>query len=488
MSNTLAALALMSALAHPVGPTDTLPRLLQTRLDLDVQVDYGSGTVGGSATLTLRNDGISILEIVPLQVGRLMTVEAVSDGDGQPLSFRQDIVTFTDWPAFQVNQVVVELPGGLRPDDEMVVAIEYGGVLVGYTETGMRYVRDHVDREFTILRTDAFAFPTVGVPSLEGLRSLPRGDFDFSARITVPADLTVAAGVEPVSREIHGDEATWLFEGVRPVPFLNIAIAPYETIASESVRIFHFAADGDGARRLRDQVGLAMERYGAWFGVSMPDGRVTIIEIPEGWGSQASLAGGIIQTADAFRDTTEVSQLYHEIAHLWHPTETDLPPDRWNEGFATYLAMRLEAELDPRTDLKESMEALAARQVKRIGSPAVPMSAYGEHAQTDLSYGTGALMFYVLQRSLGQPALDAAVGRYISDYRDSGSTTEEFVDSMMGAGGATAKAVFDDWLFSTRWLDRLNAGEPLDDMIDAYRAGRPAEAPPSRNGTRLAPD
>jgi hypothetical protein len=472
MSSTLTALALIGALAHPVGPTDTLPRLLQTRLDLDVRVDYESGTVGGSATLTLRNVGTSMVETLPLQVGRLMTVEAVDDEDGRSLSFRQDIVTFTDWPRFQVNQVGIELPAGLRPGEETVVAIEYGGVLVGYTETGMRYVRDHVDREFTILRTDALAFPTVGVPSLEGLRSLPRGDFDFSARITVPADLTVAAAVEPASREVHGDEATWRFRGVRPVPFLNVTIAPYETLDAEGVRIFHFAADGNGARRLRDQVRLAMNRYAAWFGVSIPDGRVTIIEIPEGWGSQASLAGGIIQTADAFRDATETSQLYHEIAHLWHPAETDLPPDRWNEGFATYLAMRLEAELDPETDLRESMEALAARQVRRVGSAAVPMSAYGENEQTDLSYGTGALMFYVLQRSLGQPALDAALGRYIRDYRDSGSSTEQFVDSVIGATGATARAVFDDWLYSTSWLDRLNAGVSLDDMIAAYRTGR----------------
>lgn len=39
-----------------------------------------------------------------------------------------------------------------------------------------------------------------------------------------------------------------------------------------------------------------------WFGPIDADPQLTVIEIPEDWGSQASVASGIIQTADAFRD------------------------------------------------------------------------------------------------------------------------------------------------------------------------------------------
>jgi len=472
MTLSAALIAVLSAFPTPGQPADTIPRLLQTALHLDLRVDYEAGTVGGIASLTVRNTGEASITTIPLQIGRLMRVETVSDGAGPELSFTQDVIQFSDWPSFQVNQVVVALPGQLAPGAERTVAVSYGGVLVGYAETGMRYVRDHVDREFTILRTDALAFPSIGVPSIAGLRALPRANFEFSARITIPKELVVAAAVSPSGRKELGGEATWEFAGTEPVPFVNIAIAPYETLEADGVRIFHFAEDAEGAERLKRRVIQTMDAYGTWFHAEKPEGAVTIIEIPEGWGSQASLAGGIIQTADAFRTIGAMSQLYHEIAHLWHPPDTDVPSDRWNEGFATYLAMRLEAELDSGSDLASSMDALAERQRGRAGSSPIPLSQYGENNLTDLSYGTGALMFYMLQESLGPALSDATLGAYISSFRLTGSSTQEFVESVAAANPSVAAAVFDEWLYTTRWLDRLNSGESLADLIESYRLGR----------------
>jgi len=467
----IAALAAIGFSAVLSLPVDTIPQLLQTDLALDLRVDYDAGTVAGTATLTLRNIGADPIPIVPLQIGRLMTVKGIEDAEGHPLAFQQDVLQFSDWPLFQVNQISVELPQALLPGEEQTVAVEYGGVLVGYTETGMQYVRDRVDRDFTILRTDALAFPSVGVPSIAVLRNLPRNDFSFSARITVPSNLTVAAAVPADSRDELDGETTWEFQGNQPVPFVNIAIAPFETLDSDGLRIFHFADDVEGALRLSKRVQETMSQYSAWFGTGKPDGLVTIIEIPEGWGSQASLSGGIIQTADAFRDMRAMSQLYHEIAHLWHPMDTDVPSIRWNEGFATFLAMRLDAQLDPESNnLARSMEALAERQRARYSDP-VPMMEFGERNLTDLSYGTGALMFYVLHESLGPTTSDAALGSYIQQYRESGSSTEDFVGSITTANPAIVSAVFNDWLYTTTWLERLESGESLEDLIESYRAG-----------------
>ncbi len=462
----LGAIGVGAALSLPV---DTIPQIVQTDLALDLRVDYDAGTVDGTATLVLRNIGPDPIAVVPLQIGRLMTVADIRDADGRPLVFHQDVIQFTDWPRFQVNQIGVELPQALFPGEEQTVAVEYGGVLVGYTETGMQYVQDRVDRDFTILRTDAFAFPTVGVPSISGLRALPRRDFNFFARITVPSDLTVATAVPPESRDEADGETMWVFRGDQPVPFVNIAIAPFETLDSDGVRIFHFVDDVDGALRLSERVGETMSQYSAWFGTGKPDGLVTIIEIPEGWGSQASLSGGIIQTADAFRDMRAMSQLYHEIAHLWHPMDTDVPSIRWNEGFATFLAMRLDAQFDPDADLASAMESLAERQRARYSDP-VPMMEFGERNLTDLSYGTGALMFYMLHESLGQRISDAVLGSYIQQYRESGSSTEDFVGSIKEANPAIVSAVLSDWLYTASWLNRLESGESLADLIESYRA------------------
>jgi len=144
---------------------------------------------------------------------------------------------------------------------------------------------------------------------------------------------------------------------------------------------------------------------------------------------------------------------------------------RWNEGFATFLAMRLDAQLDPESNnLARSMEALAERQRARYSDP-VPMMEFGERNLTDLSYGTGALMFYVLHESLGPTTSDAALGSYIQQYRESGSSTEDFVGSITTANPAIVSAVFNDWLYTTTWLERLESGESLEDLIESYRAG-----------------
>jgi len=451
-------------------PEDTIPQLVQTHVSLDVQVNYDAGTVAGSARLVLRNTGSDPIPVVPLQVGRLMTVTAVHSEDGQPISYSQDVIQFSDWPRLQVNQIHVALGEDLLPGEELVLTVTYGGILVGYTESGMSYVRDRVDRKFTILRTDAFAFPSVGVQSISGLRSLPREDFSFAAKITVPTGLTVAAAVSPTAIEDADDVTTWTFRGGDPVPFLNIAIASYDTLNAPGVRIYYFPDDREGAARLSERVQQTMDSYGVWFSTPRPDGQTTIIEIPEGWGSQASLAGGIIQTADAFRDLGEMSQLYHEIAHLWHPPEMDLPSIRWSEGLATFLAMRMEADIEPAVDLRTSAEALAERQRGRQAGNPIPMVEFGERDLTDLSYGTGALMFYVLYESLGVDVADQALGAYIRQYRETGSSTAEFVESMMIANPHVVGAVLDEWLYTTTWLERLEAGETLAELIESYRA------------------
>jgi hypothetical protein len=50
----------------------------------------------------------------------------------------------------------------------------------------MRYVKDHVDPVFTILRSDAFAFPQPGVPSEAANRQAGLRNFDYDLHITVP--------------------------------------------------------------------------------------------------------------------------------------------------------------------------------------------------------------------------------------------------------------------------------------------------------------
>jgi len=461
-------IALLASVMQTAGPP---PAVIQRALELDVRLDYDEGTVAGTARLTIENLGTARLDTIPLLLGRLMAVSGVRTGGGDPVPFSQDVVTFTDWPRFQVNYVRVVPHTALAPGARTVLGVSYAGTLVGYTETGMRYVRDRVDRDFTILRTDALAFPRLGVPSVAAWRAMPRGDFEFGARITVPPDLVVAAAVPETERVPAGDDVTWVFAGREPVPFLNITIAPYRVLQSGALRIFHFADDGDGARTVLAGIEHAIDLYTTWFGPLDHAPALTVMEIPEGWGSQSSLAGGIIQTADAFRDPRAMPQVFHEIAHLWHPVDTDAPPVRWNEGLATFLQWRVAAALDSAVLLDQAMAHTARSLLQRLSSEtrSVPMIAYGSAGLTDLSYLTGAVMFYLAYETLGPERFDAVLGAYYRAHPHTGTSTRAFADWLTGAEPGLRGTILEDWLFTTRGIGRLEAAEPLSAMVESYR-------------------
>lgn len=465
-------LTLLASIAQHAGPP---PAVVQRQLELAVRLDYDAGTISGTARLTVENVGPSRLDSIPLLLGRLMTVSRISDAVGAALPFSQDVALFEDWPSYQVNRIWVVPHTPVAPGAQAVLAVDYAGTLVGYTETGMQYVRDRIDHEFTILRTDALAFPRLGVTNARALRAMPRSDFRFGARVTVPQSLVVATAVPETERITDGEDVTWVFVGREPVPFLNITVAPYRMLGTGGVRVFHFAEDAHGAQTVLDGIEQAISLYNGWFGPLARPPALTVMEIPEGWGSQSSLTGGIIQTADAFRDPRAMPQVYHEIAHLWHPVDTDAPPVRWNEGLATFLQWRVAEALDSTASLDAAVERTAQRLAGRLtpDTRTVPMIDYGSAGLTDLSYAVGALMFYLLYETLGAEGFDAALGSYYRAHSHTGTTTREFADWLTEVAPALRETILEDWLFSTRGIERVTSGESLASMADEYRRAMP---------------
>jgi hypothetical protein len=467
-------IALAVTVASACDAQETSPqgqRLLLTGLSLDLRVDYAERSLQGSATLRVRNLADRPARNVSLLLNRLMTASRVVDGQGSNLPFIQRVAVFDDDPSRQVTQIVVT-PGRLiAPRDSVTLTVTYGGILTGYTETGSLYIRDHVSPEFTIIREDAYAFPVLGVLSSRANRSSPREPFSFSARVSVPTGLVVAMGGSRGERLDQDSIVTWRYHSAAPVPFLNITIAPYRVAETSGARIFHFAADSMGATVLRDAVAGALSQFGKWYGPlsSLPD--LAVMEIPEGFGSQASLTAGMILTADAFRDRAQLRQLYHELSHLWNPPDNDRPSPRWNEGLATFLQWRMASELDGwkdwETRTNSSVQTLL-RRCPQLACDSIAFIDYGKAGRTDMSYSVGFLMFYTLHELLGADAFDRVYRGFFQRYREQGVTTAELAAAFREAD-ARSDRVLSDWLLTTRWYARLSAGETLVQMIETYR-------------------
>jgi len=444
---------------------------LLTRLGLNLTVDYSRRMLGGEATLTLRNTSGHPVREVSLLLGRLMDVSRVTGSERTNLSFTQRVERFSDDLSYQVNHLTVRPTRPVAPRDSVILTVGYQGVLVGYTETGSLYIKDHVSPEFTIIREDALAFPVAGVPVGTANRATARGLFPFEAKITAPLNQVVAMGGVRIAAERHDSLITWHYRSIDPVPFLNIVVAPYRVMEIAGARIFHFAEDSSGAAQVATAITGAVARFTRWFGPLHRTPSLTVMEIPDGYGSQASLASGIIQTADAFRARTELRQLYHELSHLWNTIDRDSPSPRWNEGLASFLEYRLAAELDGWNDWEGLLTRRVTSLLRRCLPPArcdtVPLARYGEAGMTDFSYGAGLLLFFALDKVLGPETFNRAYRDYLQAHPNGGSTEE--LAAAFRSSGTAAEPILQEWLFTPRWHARLAAGETVLQIMEGYR-------------------
>jgi len=442
---------------------------------LDLRVDYATPRLSGSIVYDLENWTTHPARTVSFLVHRLMDVAQVHNGAGRPLRFTQDVVRFRDDPMRQVTQVVVTLRRPVPPGAKTTIRLEYGGYLSGYTEVGWLYVKDHIDTAFTIIREDALAFPVIGGISDAANRKRPRPDFFYDASVTVPSRYVVAMG-GVATRTSHPDgTVTWRYVSGAPSPFVNVAIAPFDTIASAGVRIYYFQDDSAGARRLMANAQLGLRTLEEWLGPRHGDLSLAITEIPDGWGSQASAVGGIIQTASAFRDSTHVGELYHELSHLWNTRDLDNPSPRWNEGLATFFETLMRERLNGWTGRPEYYHRRIANLRTAVAADStlrrVPFIDYGTRGMTGASYRVGDLMFATLYDVVGSERFNEIIGGYFQRFRD-GGTTRDFVGFATQQEPGLSR-LFDDWLFSTRWTERLSA-DSVSGIAALYRAVPPS--------------
>jgi len=441
--------------------------------DLHLTPDFVNSGLTGCCVLTVENRSGKPLPYIPLLLYRALFVDRSRDENGRKLRFRQGVSSFRDWGEYQANAIQVYPSRPLAPGESATIQLDYHGWLMGYAETGMRYIRDRVQEDFTILRPDCLVYPSVGVPEWAANRSAGLQWFDYTLRVTVPPEYTVANGGREVERIAGVGGVTWAFRNIRRAWRMDAAISRYRVLRKGNSRVYYFPEDEAGARRVMQAMNDALGRYSGWFGPLEDFRGFAVIEIPEGWGSQADVTS-IIQTAAAFRNPDNLHQVYHEISHQWNVEAIDPLPSRLeSEGMATYLQYRLLEEIGGRKGaLEKGVRHCLERFRRQCGdNPAaadVPMADYGSHKLTGLSYTKGMVFFALLNRFMGDDAFGAAVGSFYRRYHRDGATLEQFTDHFQSNSPRDLRGLFRDWIYesrSSRWI--LN-GEGWKELKNRY--------------------
>ncbi|HSG97134.1 MAG TPA: hypothetical protein VLA11_04015 [Woeseiaceae bacterium] len=450
---------------------------LSLRLDLEQHGPSAPlNTLSATAEITFINRNESPVTRVPVILYRLLQVEAVRNYQAEPLGFTQRLGRLENWERYQANVVTIDLDRPLPAGSQTTIEIDYTGQVVGIRESGMLYVQDSLDPDFTIIRAESAIYPHLAEPTMDSLQyRFGRGGdvFDQIISITVPDDVVVASGLVLSDRQSKDGFSTWQYHSRDPNTQIILPMAPYEVIEMAAVRIFFFSEDKEGAQRVAKGIGDAMMLFEDWFGDLAEDSSFAVVEIPEWYGSQA-LRPTVILDARAFRSPKSMPELYHEISHFWNVRDPALAASRWEEGLAMYLQEIVQRELDEDAEDLGSTWSSAFRGLKRQLDEHpeyrdVPLIQAGERNLTSvLSYRGGQLMFALLDRRLGRERLLEVLGAFYQAYVISGATSEQFAEFVVSQAPGASR-IIEEWFFGSAYSELVLAEPDFDALVLRYQ-------------------
>ena len=369
----------------------------------------------------------------------------------------------------------------------------------------------------------------------DGTLQPPSDDFplqipaaNYSASITVPADVTLACGADHVE---SGDEATdedskdVTYQVSNDAPARTIAIAAskdYKRFALDDLKIpieVYYLPGHDETARLfatyaDDIIKSYVGRYGAY-----PRSRLTIVENPNQQGLSMA-ADGIVWLSDLFFSHRNVTLpgilnrlsefvLAHEIAHQWWGIGigVDLNAQNWlSEGMAQYLSITYFedkfGEFGPNlfdTQGKGLLENFVASQFgfanlreHQIELPYIEQVERGfdeaiikpqkdvkyDNATAVRLYDKGYLVARAIASAIGRDTFQKGLHDAAAQYMHKQITLAEYQKLMEKESGQSLSPLFDTWLrdettvdYSVKIISRKHDGDEYVTVVQVTRDG-----------------
>jgi len=447
-----------------------LPYVTHYRIEADLDPKSHAGEF--VAELRLQNFGAAPVEEIPLLLYRLFVVDKV-EYQGKTAAFRQAVVTDQDDKTLQVNLVRVALSPALPPGGSGVVRLKYQGELHGYTEV-WAYVHDTIAPDYSLLRPDTFFYPVVSLPSAAS-RFREKRDFTYEVTTCVPPGLTVAAGGRASQAKPKGKNTCFGFTSLGPTWRIDVAAAKFSVKSDPSGQFRAYVLPGHeaGAERVIEAVIRSTDYYSELFGRPEQTG-YTVIEIPNGWGSQAS-DYYFLQSAAAFEDPKRISEVYHEIGHGFgvEPAASVQRSRFFDEAFASYfesLAVRhFEGEPAFQQDMERSRSLFRKWVEYDRKYAATPIADYGLYEMGNLSYSKGAYALFILHQLLGDDQFRELVRALRQESKVGGLDFKSFQQTAERVAHRDLSRYFQEWIFGDASSELLLGKQSAEEMVARYR-------------------
>ena len=420
---------------------------LQLRLSLNEE------RLEAKACIRVMNETQKTFAEIPFILYRLLDVEVITDEQGNPLDFTQAVVKFVDQGKLQVNAVTVQLPKPLIPGNSVEITMKYSGSIYGYPEI-WQYVQDRIGEDFSLVRTDAFSYPILAYSTMKSRHAVVYSSFTYDVQIAVPKGYIAACGGNLVDTVHQGNTIAFSYQSKVPTWRMDIAAAKYNVLKDEEDKLFVYAFPEDeaGAVDVLEAMKRATHFYSESFGQLRRYQGLTLIEIPNGLGSQAG-DGYIVQTADAFKSPGGLRGVYHEIAHAWNvKAEPEVQRCRWfDEAFAQYFTALALRELEDEKAFEDLMshygDAFARAVQQDRQNYETPIAEYGRNELGDNSYTKGPWVLYVLHQIVGEQHFYRIIKTFLSEFSDGQADFGDFQKVAEQITGKDLDLFFNEWIF-----------------------------------------
>lgn len=449
-----------------------------THYSLQTRLLPKEGQLEATARMTVTNKTEQAFSEVPFLLYRLLDVQKVADDKGIPLTFNQTITRLAEANVhnFQVNLVKVKLAKPLPPHAATDLTISYSGSIYGYAEV-WGYIKDRVSEQYSLLREDALAYPILANPTRESWHNALGFErpFTYDLLVTVPDGYAVACGGAQINVSTKDGLSTFGFKSKIPTWRIDIAAARFKLLKDDArqLSVYVLPEDEKNGTPILEGVARSVKLYSALFGELNDYRGYTVIEIPDGWGSQAS-DFYILETAAAFKDLKQLGELYHEVAHTWNAkAKPEVQPTRWfDEAFASYfqaLALReFDGEKAYQAQMDDSRDTFIAwvKHDKRYSD--TPIVDYGKYGLGNASYSKGAWSLYVLHQLVGEEQFKEIIRTFLAEFRNKPADFKDFQQVAEQVSHRDLGMYFNDWIYGAASSQLLLDKVPVTEIIKRY--------------------
>ncbi len=456
-------------------PAGIRPSAYALALDLDADKE----TFAGHVEITLDVDAPAPyvwLDIENISIGKATVRTAGGEAELRTLS------TSTD--------ARVGFAGAAPFADGDVIAIDYKGQVGTRQFSGLFRQEDHqkwhLYSQFEAMGARR-AFPCFDEPGFK---------VPWQVAITAPAAQHAYSNGPELSAEATADgKVTHRFAETPAIPsyLVAVAVGPFEEIDAGKVgrnqipaRILTPAGRADEAATAAAEIPKIVVALEDYFDMPMPFDKVDTIAIPTFFGAMenpglVTYEDSIIlapadRVDDEFRDRL-VAVAGHELAHQWFGNYVTLAwwDDVWlNESFATWMAGKVAASLQPSFDPADERLAGAGRAMYadgRLGTSPLhrTIGTLGdiEGAFDAIAYEKGGAVLAMFEHWIGEAAFRDGVRAYMKAHARGNATSDDFLTALASASTPELAATF------RTYLDQ--AGLPVVSLaLDCPAGGAPA--------------